>query len=133
MKTKSHISAPVGMLVIGALFLALAATVAEAKKYTPITFSKSSFMSRCRAAGGNPIDVGGGIVNCFLPNGSLVKCDFLLELCEVVTGRPPPGVIKHLLGEPLPGSANPDQGLNQPKDPGGSSTVGGGDGGPVVK
>lgn len=135
MKTKSHITAPIGSIIVGAFLLALTASVAEAKKYTPITFSKAAFMSRCRAAGGNPIDTGGGVVNCFLPNGTLIKCDFLLELCENVGGRPVPGGIKSLLGGPAPGNVNPNSGQNQPKDSGGGSTVGTGtgDGSPVVK
>ena len=136
MKTNNPAAVPFATLIAGALLLALTAPAAQAKKYIPITFSKAAFMSKCRAAGGNPVDNGGGVVNCFLPNGTLIKCDFLLELCENVGGRPVPGGLKSLLGLPAAGSVNPDSGSNQPKDSGGSSTVGGwnsGDGGPVVK
>jgi hypothetical protein len=76
-----------------------------------VTLSPSKFVSNCQSMGGTTSSAPGGGIRCTLPSGQTVDCSFNTSdgtaVCQWSRDLPPARQ-KQLLGDPAPGTLNPN-------------------------
>ena len=115
----------VGALGLG-VAVALVAPQAWAKPgFAIVSLSPAKFVSNCQGMGGTTSSAPNGGIRCTLPSGQTVDCSFDTSngqaLCQWTKDLPPKSS-KQLMGDPLPGSMNPNT-TTQPKATDAPSTV----------
>ena len=116
---------------MGALVLSVTATMAAPHAWAKpgfaiVTLSPATFVSNCQSMGGTTSTAPGGGIRCTLSSGQTVDCSFNTTagtaVCQWSKDLPPKSR-KPLIGDPAPGTMNPDTGTMQPKATGTPSTV----------
>jgi hypothetical protein len=95
----------VALLVLGATLHAASARTVS------ISISQHEFVQSCKTGGGTSKSVGIRIVQCTLPSGTVVTCDFNTNTCTVPFTQPPDT-------HPPIGGGVLTQGEAAPSDPG---------------
>jgi hypothetical protein len=113
-----------------ALAVSVAAAMAAANAWAKpgfaiVTLSPSQFVSNCQSMGGTTSSAPNGGIRCTLASGQTVDCSFDTStgqaLCQWTKDLPPKSS-KQLIGDPAPGTMNPNT-TTQPKATGAPATV----------
>ena len=99
-----------------AVLAGVAAPQAWAKGISFNSLTPAQFISSCEKMGGTVSRPGAGVIRCKLPSGTVVDCAFDSNgtVCTW-KGDLNTADTKQLMGDPSPGTVNPNTGTTKPK------------------